>query len=346
MALKEKHIVFLSLEDVIICGGTDISLAAHDMERGFHLLSEGKIINPMKTTLRAKSDTHEHSVGLVNFLPAYIDMGEEEVIGCKLLGAMPSNVEIGLPRATGLIVLFDIRTKSPIAIMDAQAISATRTGGVSCIAAKRLADPDIEEIALVGAGVNMRTQLLGIQKALPRLKKVRVYSRGFSKYYFAEEMGTRTGLTILAMENAEEAVHDCPMVVTCLPNINRPVVMARWLKKKGLTVFNIGCYENEASLLGRMDRIVADMWEQGKHRGVQTHARAVDEGVIAEEKIEDLAPIITGNKPGRKSSDENIFFCPTGLGFEDAMVAWRVFKEANRLGRGTSFTLWKSPQWI
>jgi N-[(2S)-2-amino-2-carboxyethyl]-L-glutamate dehydrogenase len=346
MTLKEKHIVLLSLEDVIICGGTDISLAADDMERGFHLLDDAKIINPMKTTLRAKSDTHEQSIGLVNFLPAYIDVGEEEVICCKLLGAMPSNVEIGLPRATGLIVLFDIKTKSPIAIMDAQAISATRTGGVSCIAARRLADPDTEEVGLVGAGVNMRTQLLGLQKALPRLKKVRVYSRGFSKYYFAEEMGNRTGLTILAMESAEEAVRDCSLVVTCLPNISRPVVMAKWLKKKGLTVFNIGCYENESLLLGRMDRVIADMWEQGRHRGVQTHARAVDEGIINAEMIEDLAPIITGKKPGRQSLEENIFFCPTGLGFEDAMVAWRVYKEANRLGRGTSFTLWKSPQWI
>lgn len=346
MKNKDKQILFLSLEDVISAGGTDIESAARDVEKGFHLLLDGGVNNPMKTTLRAKSTVHEHSIGLVNFLPAYVNLGDDEVIACKLLGAMPSNVEIGLPRATGLIVLFDVKTKSPLVVMDAQAISATRTGGVSYLAAKKFARPDIEEIGLVGAGVNMRTQLLGVMKALPSLKRVHVHSRGKTKYIFAEEMSSRTGLTIIPTENAQDAVKGKDMYITCLPNVSIPVVRAGWIKQKGITIFNIGCYENEAAILGKMDRVVADMWKQGKHRGVQSHAIAVSQGVIPEEKIEDFAPIVTGKVPGRQSADDNIFFCPTGLGFEDAIVAWRVYNEAMKKGIGTLLTLWKSSKWI
>jgi len=341
-----REILFLSLEDVIECGGSDIKLASQDIQKGFELLHNGKVLQPWKTTLKDITGIHEHDAGLVNVLPAYVNYGEEEIFSCKVLGAMPSNVEMGIPRATGLINLFDSRTKTPLCIMEAQAISATRTGAVTMLTAKKIAVEGTEEIGLVGAGVNMRTQLLGLHHALPSLKRVRVYSRNESKYIFAKEMGERTGLDIVPVESPELAVKDCSLIVTCLPNMKSPVVKAEWVKEKGVTVINIGCYESEIILLKRMDRVIADIWDQGKHRGIQTHAIAVREGIIPESMVEDLAPLLTGNRPGRKNPEENIFFAPTGLGFEDAVVAWRVYKEALRRNEGTKLTLWKSSKWV
>lgn len=143
---------------------------------------------------------------------------------------MLCNVEAGIPRSTGLILLFDPATKTPMGVMDAQAISATRTGGVTLLAAKKIADPSTEEISIVGAGVNMRTQLLGLKEALPSLRRVKVYSRNNTKNVFAEEMSKRTGLLIIPVEKPE---------------------------------------------------------------------LAAAQGIIPEEKVEDLAPIITGSKPGQ-----------------------------------------------
>lgn len=343
-----KEILFLSLEDVIKAGGTEIDRAVEDMTNGFTLLYEGKIVNPMKVTLRQNSPTAEKSVGLVNCMPAYIQSlgGNEDIFSCKILGAMPVNVEHDLPRATGLIILFDPDTKTPLAVIDAQVISAMRTGAVSSIAADKFLPKDIDSIALVGAGVNMRTQLLGILKARPSIKHAGVYSRGQSKIDFAKEMSEKTGIKVEPFSNCEELVRGRKMVVTCLPNIDKPVVMNDWVGQKGMTCFNIGCYEMETSILSRMDRVVADMWLQGKHRGVQTHARAVQQNIIPENKIEDLAPIVAGIKPGRTSDDENIFFTPTGLGFEDAIVAHRVYKTAIERSIGQKFSLWNSSKWI
>ena len=346
MSTCEKWILFLSLEDVIKCGGSDIELAALDIQKGFERLIQGKVIQPCKTTLKDTTGEHEHTAGLVNVLPSYINLGDEAIFGCKVLGAMPPNVDIGLPRASGLVNLFDSITKTPLCVMEAQVISATRTGAVTLLAARKIADPETEEIGLIGAGVNMRTQLLGLSLALPKLKKVRIYSRGESKYIFAKEMGEKTGLNIEPVESAPEAVEDCKLIVTCLPNMKSPVVKADWVRKKGVTVINIGCYESEINLLKRMDRVIADIWEQGKHRGIQTHAIAVREGVISEDLVEDLGPLITGKVPGRQSSDENIFFAPTGLGFEDAVVAWRVYKEAVKQDAGVKLSLWKSSKWV
>lgn len=346
MNRKHNSLLFLSMEDVLACGGADISLAARDIKLGFELLMQGEIIQPVKTTLKVCRQGLESSTGLVNFLPAYVNFNGQEIYGCKALGAMPANTGIGLPRAQGVIILFSPDTKAPMCLMDAQVISATRTGAVSMLAAEKLAPADIEEIGLVGAGVNMRTQLLGLQKALPNLKRVRIHSRSEKKFVFAEEMKKRTGLSITAQAIARETVEGVDLYVTCLPNVTSPVVKAAWVKERGVTVINIGCYESEACLLQRMDRVVADLWEQGKHRGAQTHAIAVREGFFPEERVEDLAPIITGKKPGRQSRDENIFFAPTGLGFEDMVVAQRVYKTAVEKGIGTELSLWESTNWI
>lgn len=68
--------------------------------------------------------------------------------------------------------------------------------------------------------------------------------------------------------------------------------------------------------------------------------------MITENKIEEIAPILTGKANGRTSPHENIFFSPTGLGFEDAVVAHRIFQTALELNIGTKFTLWENSDWI
>lgn len=285
-------------------------------------------------------------MGLINVLPAYVNFGEVEIYSCKALGAMPSNVAKGLPRATGTVTLFDPETKTPVCIMDAQVISAIRTGAVSALAAKKLIPEDAESICMIGAGVNMRTQLLGFKAALPKLKKIFVYSSKDTKYQFAKVMSERLGLDIVPIESPEEAIRNASVIVTCLPNGVPPVVKAEWVIQKGVTIFNIGGHETEYQLLGRMDRVIADLWQQAKKRGTQPHALAVKHGVIPEEKVEEIAPVITGSVKGRSSETENIFFSPTGLGFEDAVVAHRIYQTALQNGVGTKFTLWENSDWI
>lgn len=337
-------ITYLTREDVLAAGGADMRLAVEDVWQGLQLHHTGQVIQPAKTSLRFGGTEGETVNGLVNFLPAAV-AGDEPVFGCKAMGAMPANTGRGLPRATGLIMLFEADSKLPIAVMDAQVISATRTGALSAVVARVLAPDSTASVGLIGAGVNMRTQLLGLRTALPRLRQARVYSRGASKRTFAAEMGQRLGMDIDAVDDAETAVRGQRLVVTCVANTTRPVVRASWLAPS-VTFFNIGCYELEATALRRMDRIIADNWEHGKHRGVQTHAVAHRLGIIDDDQVEDLAPIATGERAGRENDQQNIFFSPTGMGFEDVMLARRVLRTALAKGIGDTLPLWRQSRWI
>lgn len=342
----KKEILLLSHENVLQCGGSDIYSAIEEIDKAFKAFMDGDVLQPDKVTLKFTKKGEENRMGLVNVLPAYVNFGETEIYSCKALGAMPSNVEKGIPRATGTITLFDPETKSPVCIMDAQVISAMRTGAVSALAANKLIPEGLDSLCMIGAGVNMRTQLLGIKAALPNLKKVFVHSRYTSKYHFAEVMSERLNLQIIPVEDPEQHIRQASMIVTCLPNGVAPVVKADWISQKGITIFNIGGHETEYQLLSKMDRVIADLWQQAKKRGTQPHALAVKNGIISESKVEEIAPILTGQVPGRTSSDENIFFSPTGLGFEDAVVAHRIYQMAVEKNVGTKFTLWENSDWI
>ena len=344
--MSSKEILLLSHEDVLECGGMNIHEAIEEIQKAFFAYMKGDVLQPDKTTLKFTKKGEENRMGLVNVLPAYLNLGEKEIYSCKALGAMPSNVDIGLPRASGTITLFDPETKSPICIMDAQVISAMRTGAVSALASKKLVPHFTESVCLIGAGVNMRTQLMGLKAALPYLKRAYVYSRYSSKYDFSQKMSDFLEMDVYPVDAPDEIIKDSKFIVTCLPNGVPPVVKNEWVTTKGITIFNIGGHETEYTMLNRMDRIIADIWQQAKKRGTQPHALAVKHDIIQENKIEEIAPILTGKVLGRTSIDENIFFSPTGLGFEDAVVAHRIYKNAVARNIGTNFTLWKDSKWI
>ena len=259
---------------------------------------------------------------------------------------MPSNVEKGLPRAVGLITLFDPETKAPVCIMDGQVISAIRTGAISALAARKIVPSEVDTVGMIGAGVNMRTQLLGLSKVLPNLKNVLVFSRFNTKHEFTEKMSKLTGLNIVPVESAEDAVMNQKFVVTCLPNGVQPIVQDSWVGKKGITIFNIGGHEVDENVLVRMDRVIADVWEHAKVRASQSHAKAFFKNLITEDKIEDLTPLLVGKVNGRTTSDQNFFFCPTGLGFADAIIAARIYKTAKKKKFGQTINQWKDCQWI
>lgn len=336
-----QEALFLSVEDVVQAGGTDIGAAIEDVERGFELHQAGKVVEPHKVILNSSGAVNNG----FNLLPAIVDLGDREVFGCKLLGSNPANVERGMPRAIGLLALFDGETKEPLAVMDGQVVSAMRTGAVSGLAARHLVDAETEAVGLIGAGVNMRTQLLGLAHELPKLESVAVHSKNGSKRKFAEAMSARTGLEITPNANAKDVVSSHAFNVLCTTKPASPLIERDWLQRTGVTVFNISGVATPADALGDMDRLVTDSWEDCANRNTQTLPRAVEESIVDTSRIEELGEILESGD-GRRSGEENIFFCPVGLAFEDVMVGWRVYQAAKEKALGQEVALWSDPDWI
>jgi N-[(2S)-2-amino-2-carboxyethyl]-L-glutamate dehydrogenase len=104
------------------------------VEDAYRLHSAGYSVNPPSYFLRFE----DRPTARIIALPASLG-GSVGVDGVKWISSFPQNVEAGIPRASGVLILNDPDTGYPFACLEASVISATRTAALAAIGADRLA---------------------------------------------------------------------------------------------------------------------------------------------------------------------------------------------------------------
>jgi len=333
--MQDIEFLYLTRADVMATG-VNMQMVMDAVEDSFRLHHEGKTNLPWKTVL----DLGERERGRGNAMPAYVG-GEYDVFGIKWIAGFPKNPALyGLPRATGFFVLNDSWKGIPLAIMDCTLLSAMRTGAVTGVGAKYMARPDSESVAMIGAGVQARTQLEALKVALPGLKEARVFdiNRETAEIY-AAEMSEQLDMDVRAVDSAELAVRGADVVVT-VTVADEPIVKDAWMKP-GSFFSAVGSYqEEEFAVVSNSDRVVVDGLGHVLHRETPVVALMVTQGLIEKDEVIELSAIVGGAAPGRTTPEERIFFSPIGMGTEDVCVCNNVYKLAVEKGIGTKLQLW------
>ena len=127
----------------------------------------GRIENPPKPGI------HPHPDAFIHAMPGYLS--EKKAAGLKWVSCFSSNARHDIPAVTGLLVLNDVETGQPLALMDCRWITAVRTGCASAVAAKFLARRGAEVVGIVGAGIQGRYNLPALKEVLPAIRAVRVF---------------------------------------------------------------------------------------------------------------------------------------------------------------------------
>ena len=335
--MKQPRIEFLYLtQSDVLTAGLSMALALEVVEETFRLHAQGQINMPHKMVL----DLGERERGRVNAMPAYVG-GDFDVCGIKWIAGFPQNpFKHSLPRGIGLLVLNDSWTGVPLALMDATAISAMRTGAATGVGAKYLARPDSQIAALIGAGVQARTQLEALHTVLPEMHEARAYDvRPEVAQAFAGEMADRLGIEVRATDSPQAAVEGADVIVTATV-ADEPIVKDAWVKAGSLFA-HVGSYqEEEEVVVSNSDVIVVDDWTAVLHRETPILAKMFLAGQLSEADIRaNLGEIILGWKPGRSSSEERIFYAPIGMGSEDVALAYRIWEQAREHGLGRRLPL-------
>jgi alanine dehydrogenase len=240
----------------------------------------------------------------------------------KWISSFPGNPrEHGLPAVIGLVCLSDARTSQPVALLDAGAVTALRTGAVAAVAADALAAG--RSVGIVGCGLHgaWAARCLAAAGYGPG---VCFDARDEAAEALAESLGWRTG-------TREEAL--ATDVVSCVTPGFGPVVSAGDLHP-GLHLNMLGA-DGPGKAEATIHAVVAcelfcDEWAQASHGGELTGA--VEEGRIAREDVRDLGAVLAGEAPGRSGQDAVTLFDSTGLAIQDLAVAAAAL-EALRDGR-------------
>ncbi|MBN2551791.1 MAG: hypothetical protein JXB06_03425 [Spirochaetales bacterium] len=329
--------LYLNQKDVEATG-VSMATALESVEDAFRLHHQGQVNLPYKTVL----DLGERERGRCNAMPAYVG-GKYDVFGIKWIAGFPRNpVEHRLPRGTGLFILNDAWKGVPLAVMDCTLLSAMRTGAVTGVGAKYLARPDSRSVAMIGAGVQARTQLEALTIVLPELKEVRAYDiRRETAESFAVEMNERFGgggLSVRAVNSPEEAVREADIVVT-VTVADEPIVKERWMKR-GSFFAAVGSYqEEEFEVVSSSEKVVVDGIDHVLHRETPVIALMIEQGKIRREDILEMGAIVCGDEPGRTHPEERVFFSPIGMAVEDVCLCHKVYKLAQEKGVGSTLGL-------
>lgn len=134
----------------------------------------------------------------------------------KLITFTPANA--GTPRATiqGDVVVFDIASGERRLVLDGPTVTARRTAAVSVLAAQRLAPDLCGPLLIVGAGVQGKAHLDAFVDML-QVREVLIASRSASSAQALVQHAQTRGLQARVVHDANAALADCPLVVTCTP---------------------------------------------------------------------------------------------------------------------------------
>src|SRR3954470_3695949 len=240
----------------------------------------------------------------------------------KWITSFPVNPAKGLPAVMGVICVSSDEDGRPLALIDAQAVTALRTGAVAAIAAQELAREDAATAGIIGCGV------YGAWAA--RCLAAAEYGPGVCSDPDPDRAGALAGELGWEAGSREDAL-ECD-VVTCVTPGHAPVIGARDLRPgphlNMLGADGPGKAEAEVEAVARC-RAFCDEWEQASHGGELTGA--IEAGLVSQAGVTELGEVLTGMSPGRGSDDEVTLFDSTGLAIQDLAICHAVL-EAHEAG--------------
>jgi len=240
----------------------------------------------------------------------------------KWVTSFPGNPARGLPTVTGLVVLSNASDGSLVAVFDAAAVTAIRTGAAAVLAAETLGAGSAPA-AVVGAGVNGRA---AARTFLARGRGVVLWDLDEER---ARSAAAQLGAGVAA--SPEEAL-GADVVVTVTPG--HEVLFTDGSLRAGQHVSLMGADgPGKAEIaVGELVRAhtFCDDWEQASHNGELAHA--VEAGALAREQVTELGAVLDGTAEGRRNDDEITVFDSTGLAIQDLAIALAALERASELG--------------
>jgi ornithine cyclodeaminase/alanine dehydrogenase-like protein (mu-crystallin family) len=302
------------------------------MKAAFAQLSGGRAEVPLRT--RVAVPAHQ---GVSIFMPAYLTGSED--LAVKIVSVFPGNARRGEPITYGLVVVLDAGSGRPLALLEGGALTAIRTGAASGAATDLLARAEASVAAVIGCGVQARTQLEAVC-TVRAIREVRVYGLNRPQAEtFAAEMAGKAPIpaAIRVVDGPQAAVAEADVICTATTS-STPVFDGRDLKP-GAHVNAVGAYtpqmqEVDAETIRRsllvVDSRPAVLAEAGDL------IIPLQAGEIAESHIHaELGEIVLGSRPGRSHPDQITTFKSVGVAVQDAAAARIALAGAARHNLGT-----------
>ena len=277
-------------------------------------------------------------------IPTYLK--DLNISGVKWVSRFPDNKK--MPKVMSTIVLNDMQTGLPLAVMDAGWITAMRTGATAALTAKYFGIKHFSTISIMGLGVQSVAVLLCFKEMFKDLKNVKLFEYKDTAQRFVKRFLRHTKkflnpkgsdkLKDMAFLHAsdfnfswhkdmKDLFHNSDVVVTAPTYAPKPFVKPSWLES-GLLALPIH-HRGWEKCVSSFDKIVTDDANQLEH-----YMEGDAPKVYAE-----IGEVFAGKKKGRKNDREKILAYNIGLAVSDIALADYVYNIAVKEDIGCRYEL-------
>jgi ornithine cyclodeaminase/alanine dehydrogenase-like protein (mu-crystallin family) len=251
------------------------------------------------------------------------------------------------------ILLFDIESTLPVALLPDRHLQRMRVGCTSAIAARRLARKDASSLGILGSGWQAMAQALAMIQIRP-IRQISVFSPTKAhRERFAVEVERVTAVPAQAVASPEEAAQ--ADIVSVATNSREPVLFWDWLRP-GTHLTTIRFPDVAVDVYRKADIVLTNQrpptyWRPSRDNYAYLHDFAADgvPTVYGEERRLDptdpdfldfhqfasLPELVVGRIDGRTEDKQITFHVNNiGLGVQFATVGAELFRRARLKNRG------------
>lgn len=257
---------------------------------------------------------------------------EKNYFGTKVSTVFPTNRKVNLPVTISKINLYSKTTGELETIIDANYLTAIKTGGSAAVATDLMARKDANILAIIGTGLQAYSQVLAIQE-IRELKELHIFDidkqRCIDFKKMIEEIQNNS-YQIIIDDTANACIENADIICTCTA-CSTPVFDGHYLKK--------GCHINAIGSFTSSMQEIDSYTVVNSHKVITEHVDGLwqaagdilipfNNGDITKNKVNgSTGDVLTQKIKGRESEDEITLYESVGSGVLDVALAIMIYEK-------------------
>lgn len=262
-------------------------------------------------------------------MPAYVPA--LKISGIKWVSRFPENRKLNIPKVISTLILNEMVTGKPLAVMEGSWVTAMRTGATAAITAKYFAKKDFDTISIIGAGVQSVAILMCLLEVCPQIRNVKLFRYKDTAERFMNRFSSED-LNFTCHSNMGAFFKDTSIVIASPTYATTPFVEKEWLSE-GILALPIH-HRGWEKCAFSFDKVVTDDLNQTNHYIEEGEFSGGMPPIYAE-----LGEVILGIKKGRENEAEKIIAYNIGIAISDIALGKHVYEKALSKGVGVSLDL-------
>ncbi|MDC7813812.1 ornithine cyclodeaminase family protein [Pseudomonas sp. BLCC-B112] len=288
-------------------------------------------------TIMTLGDSAESNQVLV--MPAALPLAQ--AVAVKVSTITPDNPRHGRPLIHALVILLSSQTGEILALMEGAHLTALRTGAMAGLATDLLARPASRVLAVIGAGVQARSQIEAVCAVRP-IEQLLLHSRSLDKARALAAWVSDRGLCpqVMVTDSVARAVRMADVICTATSTASaEPLVRAADVRP-GTHINAIGGVDEMACeidplLLGQVAVYVEERDAALREAGELIQSLRL--GVLMPGDVQEIASLLGGSVVPRGNASS--LFKSVGTAIQDVAVAAALLRSARTKGLGTRVSL-------